>query len=186
MKILSVLTLTASLLVSPFLHAKTVSGVDVQETITIQSQDLVLNGAGVRSKFFMDLYVGSLYLPTSQDSLATVLEQSVAVIRLNITSGMITSDKMIDAINDGFDSATNGDTSTLKAEISQFMGLFNAEIKQGDQFTFVLTKDDGVTSFKNDKPQGEVKGELFRQALIKIWLGDEPAQDSLKQSLLGH
>ena len=185
MKVLSVLTLTAALLVSPLLHAKTVSGVDVQEVLMIQSKELVLNGAGVRSKFFMDLYVGSLYLPTPQDNLTAVLEQSVAVIRLNITSGMITSDKMVDAISEGFDAATNDDTSSIKAEISQFMGLFNAEIKQGDQFSFVLTKNEGVTSFKNEQPQGEVKGELFRQALIKIWLGDAPAQNSLKQSLLG-
>ncbi|GAA0789723.1 MULTISPECIES: chalcone isomerase family protein [Pseudomonadati] len=185
MKVLSASTLAAALLACPFVHAKTVSSVDVQESLTIQSQVLELNGAGIRSKFFIDLYVGSLYLPTTQHSLVEVLEQSVAVIRLNITSGMISSDKMVDAITDGFESATDGDVSTIEAEISQFMGLFNAEINQGDQFTFILTKNEGTASFKNGQPQGEIKGERFRQALLKIWLGDKPAQDSLKKSLLG-
>jgi hypothetical protein len=186
MKILSVLSLTAALMLSPVVHAKSISGVELDESLNIAEQALTLNGAGVRSKFFMDLYVGSLYLPSHQSALAEIIAQPVAVIRLNITSGMITSDKMIDAINEGFDGATDGKPEQLKAEIDQFMALFSAEIKKGDQFTFVLTKDQGVVSFKNQQQQGEIAGESFRQALIKIWLGDEPAQKSLKKAMLGN
>ncbi|UCX05348.1 chalcone isomerase family protein [Shewanella glacialimarina] len=185
MKLLSYLGLVAALFVSPILQAKMVSGINVPDSIVVNQQSLVLNGAGVRSKFFMDLYIGSLYLASVQSELEKVIEQPVAVIRLRITSEMITSDKMTDAIKDGFDEATDGNSVHLQTEIDQFMALFSAEINDGDQFTFVLTRDRGVASFKNDQPQGEIPGELFRQALIKIWLGDKPAQKSLKQDMLG-
>ncbi|UJF21325.1 chalcone isomerase family protein [Shewanella sp. OMA3-2] len=185
MKLLPCLVLIIALFASPILHAKMVSGINVPGSIVVNQQSLVLNGVGIRSKFFMDLYIGSLYLVSIQSELEKVLEQPVAVIRLDITSGMITSDKMADAIKDGFDEVTDGDSVYLQAEIDQFMALFNDEIMDGDQFTFVLTRGKGVASFKNDQPQGEIPGELFRQALIKIWLGDKPAQKSLKQDMLG-
>ena len=32
----------------------------------------------------------------------------------------------------------------------------------------------------------EIRDAALKQALFAIWLGDKPAQDSLKQALLGH
>lgn len=185
MKLLSCLGLITALLVSPALQAKMISGINVPDSIVVNQQPLILNGAGVRSKFFMDLYIGSLYLVSAQSEQEKVIEQPVAAIRLRITSGMITSDKMTDAIKDGFNDATDGNSASIQTEIDQFMTLFNDDIKDDDQFTFVLTKGNGVASFKNDQPRGEIPNELFRQALIKIWLGDKPAQKSLKQDMLG-
>lgn len=93
MKLLSTLTLASALLLPHTLMAKEVSGVQVADTVTLDSQALQLTGAGVRSKFFMDLYVGSLYLPAALSSTAAVIDAPIAAIRLNITSGMITSEK---------------------------------------------------------------------------------------------
>jgi hypothetical protein len=42
---------------------ETVSGVKVDAKLSIEGQSLVLNGAGTREKMWIDLYVGSLYLP---------------------------------------------------------------------------------------------------------------------------
>lgn len=165
-------------------QAKVVADVDIAEQATFAEQALVLNGAGVRSKFFMDLYVGSLYLPATANHLDSVLEQPIAVIQLTITSGMITSDKMRSAIEEGFDAATDNNIGSIKTDIQHFTQLFADEIVEGDQFTFVTQKGRGVTSIKNGQLQGEIAGEAFRQALLKIWLGDNPAQKSLKQDML--
>ena len=164
--------------------AKEISGVEVSEQINLAEMQLQLNGAGVRSKFFMDLYVGSLYLPKKASDLQTVLAAPSAVIRLNITSGMITSEKMRDAIIDGFDDATDGNTDAIQPQIDAFMALFRDEIVEGDQFTFVTSKSQGVTAFKNEVEQDTIAGEAFREALLKIWLGDSPAQNSLKKAML--
>ena len=184
MKAFSTIALTAVLLTPTLAEAKTVSGVELADNLTIAEQSLALNGAGVRSKFFMDLYVGSLYVATPATDLTAVLAQPTAVVRLNITSGMITSDKMVDAINEGFESATDGNTASIDKNIEQFMALFTEEVSKGDQFTFVTHKGAGVTSFKNGVEQATIEGEAFRQPLLKIWLGDDPAQKSLRKNML--
>ncbi|MGL5469680.1 MAG: chalcone isomerase family protein [Shewanella sp.] len=185
MKLLSTLTLTTALLFPLLTHAKEVSGVQVADSITLDAQTLQLNGAGVRSKFFMDLYVGSLYVPTPSKTTAEVINAPIAAIRLNITSGMITSEKMRDAITEGFEHATADNTTDIQQQIDAFMALFKDEIKQGDQFTLVANKSRGVTAYKNGQEQATIEGEMFRQALLKIWLGEKPAQTSLKEAMLG-
>ncbi len=94
-------------------------------------------------------------------------------------------DKMRDAINDGFDDATDGNTAEIQTEIDAFMALFSDEIKEGDQFTLATDKALGVTAYKNGEAQATIEGETFRLALLKIWLGDSPAQGSLKKAMLG-
>ncbi|WP_394128822.1 chalcone isomerase family protein [Shewanella maritima] len=165
-------------------QAKQVAGIELETRVSAQGQELKLNGAGVRSKFFMDLYVGSLYLPEPQTQLEAVLAQNVAAVRLNITSGMITSKRMTDAITEGFELAAGNDLPKLQEKVDTFMAMFTDEITEGDQFTFVTTKDQGVESFKNGQSQGSIEGEDFRQALLKIWLGDKPAQRSLRKAML--
>ncbi|MCG9697189.1 chalcone isomerase family protein [Shewanella sp. Isolate11] len=185
MKLLKTATLLSGLLLATQVCAKTVADVEVADSIKLGDQTLQLNGAGVRSKFFMDLYVGSLYTlsPTSQAS--AVIDAPIAVIRLNITSGLITSDKMHDAIVEGFEDATDDNLAPIQAEIDDFMALFSDEIVKGDQFTLEAKQGVGVTAYKNGQAQATIQGETFRQALLNIWLGQQPAQKSLKRDMLG-
>ncbi|QSX32751.1 chalcone isomerase family protein [Shewanella avicenniae] len=165
--------------------ARELADTQVVENLTLEGlPNLVLNGAGVRSKFFMDLYVGGLYLPGKTKSLTEVFEADYAAINLTIISGMITSEKMESAIREGFEDATHGNEAPIHDEIEQFIGLFKAEIKVGDQFLLVFAKDKGVTAYKNGEPQATVGNEQFRTALLNIWLGDKPAQKSLKKAML--
>ncbi|NOX76798.1 MAG: chalcone isomerase, partial [Gammaproteobacteria bacterium] len=57
----------ASLLLLFFLpvggYALEVAKVNIPEQIKLADTTLTLNGAGIRSKFFFDIYVGALYLP---------------------------------------------------------------------------------------------------------------------------
>ncbi|MBT1444922.1 chalcone isomerase family protein [Shewanella sp. JM162201] len=168
-----------------FASAKEVAGVDVPDNLSLNEQTYVLNGAGVRDKFFMDLYVGSLYLPAKANSLDAVLSQSSAIVRLDILSDLITSEKMRSAITEGFDAATAGkQDDAMKANIAAFMALFDSEIKPGDRFV-LLASDAGVTAYKNDVAQPQIGDKAFAAALISIWLGDKPAQKSLKSQMLG-
>ena len=166
--------------------AKTVSGVDVPDSITTNEQTLVFNGAGVRSKFFMDLYVGSLFTQAKVSKAQPVLDGEIpAAIRLNITSGMITSEKLATALNEGFDLATGGDTTAIDESIHSFVAATFAEaVSEGDQFTLVSIPGDGVYSYKNGKEVSVNKDEAFRKALMAIWLGDKPTDKKLKKKML--
>jgi hypothetical protein len=117
---------------------KTVSGVKVDAKLNLEGQSLVLNGAGTRVKLFMDMYVGALYLEKKTANANEIMNSKEgAAIKLNIVSGLITSDKMVSAINEGFENSTGKKTTPLKAKIDKFKGFFKEEIKKGDVFVIL-------------------------------------------------
>jgi hypothetical protein len=164
-----------------------VEGVQVPEVLTAEGVELTLNGTGVRSKFFFDLYVGALYLHSAatSGSEVTAADQAMA-IRLHILSKMITSEKMEEATREGFVKATNGDTSAIQDRIEDFISVFKKEeIAKGDVFDLVYVPKQGVVTVKNGERLSTVPGLDFKQALFGIWLGDDPVQGSLKEGMLG-
>ena len=80
-----------------------------------------------------------------------------------------------------------GDLVSHKGRRWEVQSVFGGLVKivDGDQFTLLASKASGVTAFKNGEAQATITSEPFRQALLKIWLGDEPAQNSLKEAMLG-
>lgn len=165
--------------------ATEVSGVEIPDTISPDQQVLKFNGAGVRSKFFVDLYVGSLFTTAKTESATKVMEgDQPSAIRLNITSGMITSEKMSKAMIEGFERATGGDTSAIDGSIKDFMSAFAEPIVEGDQFTLLSVPGRGVVTYKNGKEQSVTQGDTFRKALLGVWLGDDPTDDDLKEDML--
>lgn len=164
----------------------TVSGVKVDGKLSVEGKNLTLNGAGVREKFFMDLYVGSLYVTKKSSDANSIMNANESMaIKLNIISGMITSEKMISAINEGFENSTNKKTAPLKAKIDKFKGFFKEKINKGDVFIIVYTPEDGVVVYKNGTKKGEIDGLDFKKALFGIWLCNKPADDDLKTAMLG-
>ncbi len=187
MKKIALTALLLGLSLPTTINAREIAGENIPETLSIKAvTPLKLNGAGVRSKFFMDLYIGGLYLSAKATTTAEVLEQPQAAVSLKIVSGLITADKMRSTITEGFDDATGGKTEAIQADIDRFMSLFQEEIKEGDTFLLYTSQENGVSAYKNGELQDTIAGENFRRALLNIWLGDEPAQSSLKKAMLAN
>lgn len=163
----------------------TVGDVTLPNTMTVEGTELVLNGAGIREKVFIDLYAVGLYLPEKTKKAKDIInaDESMAM-KLEIISFLISSDKMISAINDGFDLSMSYDTSPLKKEIETFKGFLSEKIVQGNVFDFTYTKDKGTVVSKNGKEVGVIKGLEFKKALFGIWLGSQPVDKDLKKGLL--
>jgi hypothetical protein len=153
--------------------------------LKVDDATLVLNGSGARTKYLMQMYVAGLYLAEpSRDAAAIVAANNPMAIRLEITSGLVSQEKLVESLNEGFQNATNGDPSSIRKEIEQFRKLFAAPIAKGDVFVLVFQPSRGVTVIKNNKPQGAVQGLAFKQALFGIWLSNKPADEDLKAALL--
>ncbi len=167
-------------------HAAEVAGVSIPDTTKAGDTSLVLNGAGVRSKLFIKGYVGSLYLPQkSTDASAIINADTPLVIRLDITSGMVTADKMRKAILEGFENATDGNTAPVQQGIDSFLNVFRNKVSKGDTFEFIYLPGTGTRILKNGTEQVTIPGLDFKKALVGIWLSDKPAQESLKKAMLG-
>lgn len=161
-------------------------GATIPNHVSFEGEKLALNGVGVREKFWMDMYAGALYLDNqSSNASAVVNANEPMAIKLHIVSKLISSDKMIDAVNEGFESSTNGNIAPLKTEIDKFIGFFRDEISKDDVFDLVYLPSKGVVVYKNGNERGTIKGMEFKKALFGIWLSNKPADKKLKEGMLG-
>jgi len=166
--------------------ARDIEGVVLPERHSLGSVALQLNGAGVRSKWFLDLYVAGLYLESpSREARQVVEDDRPMLLQLEILSGMITSAKMEKATREGFGRATAAGYRTEPGQIDAFIDVFREEIKPGDRFTLAYLPGSGVTVSKNGAVRATLTGLPFKKALFAIWLGPEPAQEDLRARLLG-
>jgi hypothetical protein len=163
-----------------------IGGATLPATLEYGSETMTLNGAGVREKFWMDMYAGGLYLKNKSGNASEIMNKDEAMaIRLHIVSKMITSDRMIDAVTEGFESSTGGNTAPISAEIKKFISFFKDEINKEDVFDIVYLPSRGSVIYRNGKESGSIEGMEFKKALFGIWLSNEPADDDLKEGMLG-
>ncbi|RTZ63042.1 MAG: chalcone isomerase [Aquificaceae bacterium] len=167
-------------------YAYTAGGVVLPDKMSVGGKLLVLNGAGLRTKFILTLYAGGLYLGAKNaDANKIINANEPMAIRLKIISGFITAEKMSTATKEGFHNSTGGKTAPVQAQIDQFMGVFKQKIEKGDEFDFIYTPTGGTKIVKNNKAQTVIKSLAFKKALFGIWLSNRPAQASLKKEMLG-
>lgn len=164
---------------------QTIEGVTLPATVTVEGETLNLNGGGLREKLWFNLYVGGLYLKTaSSDAQAIIAKDESMSIHLEITSKMISSENLTEAIVEGFDKSTNGNTEVIKEEIKTFLASFKEEIVVGNKFDISYKAGMGVLVKKNGKLLTTIDGFGFKKALFGIWLGEKPADKKLKAGML--
>ncbi|UCF03589.1 MAG: chalcone isomerase family protein [Deltaproteobacteria bacterium] len=178
--------LLAVLMMATLGNAEEIGGINMPESLKTGQTTLMLNGAGVRKKFFVDVYVGGLYLrEKTQDPKAIIAADEPMAIRLHIVSSMVTSKKMEKAWREGFEKATGGNIEPIKFQIEELISVFREEIKENDSYDMIYVPGKGVQVFKNNESRPTIGGLPFKKALFGIWLSDKPAQKSLKKAMLG-
>ena len=154
-------------------------------TVNFNEETLTINGAGMREKFFFDIYAGGLYLKAkSKDPVKIAEADETMAIKLHIVSSMISKDKLENALREGFDKATNGKIGAISERIETFLGFMNEEIQVGQVYDIVYEKGKGSVVYKDGKEKGYVGGLDFKKALFNIWIGEKPADKGLKNELL--
>ena len=163
-----------------------VGDVTISNTFKTTTGGLVLNGAGMREKYWLDMYVSALYLKQKNSDAAKIIAaDETMAIHLHIVSGMITSEKMTEAVDEGFTKSTNGNIAPLQVKINQFKGIFKEKIKEGDVYDLVYESGKGTLIYKNSKLITTIPGIDFKKALFGIWLCNQPADEDLKTAMLG-
>ncbi len=163
-----------------------VAGVAVPDTVNVSGHDLVLNGAGVRSKFFFDIYVAALYLPSKLSDAKAVLDHAGQKrIWMHFLYDEVSRDKLVDGWLSGFEKNNSAaDFEKLKARLEAFNMMFS-DMRKGDEITFDFSTDGKVQVLINGEEKGLVTGADFQHALLQVWLGEKPADKGLKKGLLG-
>ena len=171
-----------------FAHAIELEGFKFDDKIKLGNADLVVNGAGVRSKFGKR-YVMVLYLPAKATDtkavLATQGPKRVAISLIKDVSGSTFANAVSGGINDN---SSDAEKAALKDRIKQLSDTVAAidEIKAGTSIVFDWIPEKGTVLTIGGQMKGkEIPGEDFYAGLLKVWLGEDPAQNDLKQALLG-
>lgn len=161
-----------------------VAGINLEPAVMVNSQQLKLNGYGIRKKFFIKVYIGSLYTSKRHVSAATALgDTGDKLIRMNFLHSKVEKEKITEAFNEGF--ANNSPDLIGSPEVKKFLSLFTADFLKGDVVDLTLAADGSVSASHNGKSLGNVPSAKLARAVLAIYLGDKPADDSLKKGMLG-
>ena len=184
-------TLLLAAFCSPILCAAQsvdVAGVKYAPTAQVAGNTLLLNGAGIRYKFVIKVYTAGLYLTakasTPEAVIATPGPKRMQVVMLrdidaNELGRLFTRGMQDNAPREEFSKSIPG---TLR-----MADIFSAKKKlvAGDSFSVDWVPGVGTSVLVNGVVQGDpVKEPEFFTALIRIWLGDSPADTGLKDALL--
>lgn len=183
MKYVVLLLMLAMPFISP---AAEVEGVKLADSLTVDGKALRLNGAGVRTKFFFDIYVGALYREESARKAESVLAAPApSVVTMDFLYKSVDAEKLRDGWTEGFRKNQSAEAmQKLAARLAAFNALFG-DARRGDRYRFDFLTDGGTAVTFNGKPVGTIEGEDFQRALLAVWLGDRPADSDLKRAMLG-
>jgi hypothetical protein len=171
-------------------QAVEVANVKYEPTLDLAGQKLQLNGAGIRYKFVVKVYTAGLYLTTTagttQEVLAAPGPKRIHITMLRDIDGnelgkLFTKGMEANAPRDEFVKSINGVLKLSEVFASR------KQLNSGDSFSVDYVPGVGSTLLLNGKTvMGEpIKEPEFFSALLRIWLGDKPADDALKDALLG-
>ncbi len=164
------------------------AGVSVDDEVrTANGQTLVLNGQGLREKLWVDVYVGSLYLPSKSSDVAEILSRPGPWrVQLDFIYKEVSQEQLLEGWREGFENNQSVATlEKLRPRIEQFYASFGESAVARDRYVFEYVPTIGTRITKNDQPIGAIAGEDFANALLEIWLGNKPADKGLKRGMLG-
>ena len=164
-------------------------GVKFEPTAQVGGAALQLNGVGVRTRAIFTVYAAGLYVPQKANSAATLIAQK-GPRRLALTMlRNVDADSFAGPLNEGLrNNHTEAQIAAFKPQIDAMNAALKAidEAKKGDVLHFEFLPDSGTRITVNGQQKGpNIPGEDFFAAMLRIWLGEKPADADLKKGLLG-
>jgi Chalcone isomerase-like len=166
------------------------AGVDVPEHVQVAGSDSVLNGAGVRRAYFLEVYVASLYLPQRQKDTAAILNmpgsKRLQMIMLMSASSQDFNKAMVKGMRRN---STDDEYHHLQSRISDFERIINGygAVKRGDVISIDYVPGKGTAvSVNGQMKDAQIAGEDFYKKILEIFLGTNVNDAELKQKLLGY
>lgn len=166
-----------------------VGGVRHPANVSLQGTALQLNGAGIRYKTVFKVYTAGLYLAQKADTPEVALN-SEGPKRMHITMlREIDANELGKLFTRGVeDNTPKGEYARLVPGLIRMSEVFSTHKKlvPGDTFTIDWLPGQGTVIAVKGQVQGQpFKEPAFFQALMRIWLGNNPADHLLKDALLG-
>lgn len=179
------LLLSLMLLVPIAASAVELGGVNLEDKTIVNGQTLVLNGAGLRKKFFIKVYVGGLYLPAKMSNPASILASDTPRRMVMHFVYSVSKDQMCEAWQEGLDANTPNSSAEVKGGFKTLCSLMDA-IPKGNRLVVTYVPGTGTVVEVNGKVKGTIPGKATADAIVATWIGSKPAMgDDFKNAVLG-
>ena len=170
-------------------QATEVAGVKFEPSVQVGGTKLQLNGAGVRYKAIFKVYAAGLYLSTKAASPEAALAAPGPKLLQIVMLREIDGNELGKLFTKGMEqNVAREDFSKSIPGIMRMSDVFSTRKKlaAGESFALEWVPGSGTIIIVNGKPAGEpIKEPEFYASLMKIWLGNSPADSMLKEALLG-
>ncbi len=170
-------------------RALALHGVDVPAQAEVAGKTLTLNGAGTRYFLFFKVYVAALYLPQKAANPQAIYAmrgpKELKLTMLRDVSGKELADKLNEGIKDNL---SPQEFANFIPSLAQLGGMFGqkSEIKTGETVTIrEVPGTGGVIAIDGVDSGGTFTDPQFFNNMLRIWLGRDPAEQRLKNALLG-
>ncbi len=167
----------------------TVSGVKYEESVELRGSKLQLNGAGVRYRGPFKVYTAGMYLTrkaqTPEEAMAAPGPKRISITMLREIDSNELGKLFSRAIEDNMDKAA---FSKLIPGVLRMSQIFSdhKKLAPGDAFMIEWVPGTGTVITVKGQAQGEAfKEPEFYSAMMRIWLGPNPADWKLKDAMLG-
>jgi hypothetical protein len=166
-----------------------VAGVKFDDKTRVGTGELVVNGAGLRKKAVFKVYAMALYLPEkSGDAEAVLAARGASGFRSAAARPLGAAVRRSPAgrrRQQPFGSRDGGPQGSPEAVLRYPAGRGRSP-RPAPASSSTGCRRAGTRLTVNGQVKGkDIAGEDFYKALLKIWLGNKPVQDDLKQALLG-
>lgn len=175
-----------SILVPATALALTVEGTRYEDTATVEGKTLKLVGAGLREKWFFDVYTMGVYTESGTcDPVKLIKADEVKYLRLNMHRD-VSAEKMSSTIGESFEEhMPKNASSELKQQRKTFESYFKNECKEGNVIEFIYVPGKGTIMKQNGKTMGPVlAGKAFQEVLWDIYFGKDTCCDDLVEDII--
>jgi membrane-bound inhibitor of C-type lysozyme len=164
-----------------------IGGVDLPDKINLNKTELKLNGAAVRSKFFVQTYVIALYAAEKITDEKTAIESHIErSLRMQITTPLATPKAVSENILSGMREGLGELYHLQKDLVEDLRRVIEASgVQYKDAIDIYYTKKGELKLYKNGREIYHNKdGKHFAQTILNIYLGKRPKDHAIKRALL--
>ena len=168
------------------IYAANLAGVSMPDSAKVNNETLILNGLGLREKYWVDVYVAGLYLPSKMNDGDAIMKANVDKrIQVEFIYSSVPQAKMIAVLEENISNNPQFSPDTV-AKIRQ-CGSWMQDFTSGDVVMFDYSPTTLTTTiYINDNVRGSIQSKEFMEAIFAMYVGKYPATEALKQGLLGN
>jgi len=165
------------------LHASSLAGVTLPDTVQAGGKTLVLNGMGLRTKFVVKVYVAGLYLEQKSSDPSAILNADVPKRIVMHFLRDVSKKQLADAFDESFNNNAPDAKKSMKPDIDRLLDALEP-VKDGNEMVFTYVPGTGTTLVTNGKEKLTIAGPEFSRVLFSVWLGPKPPNAGLKKGIL--